>query len=145
MTLARFEPRIAAGALAVAAVVMVARVNWADAARHAPACEPRVYACEVTRVIDGDTFEARCDLGLGVLRELTVRVAGIDTPEVRGADSERGHAATQATVEWLAGYDNHVELVDVERGKFGRQVMQVFAPGGGTSLVDALTRGGHVK
>ena len=90
-------------------------------------CGDRVYACESGRVIDGDTFEAKCDLGLGVIRQLTVRLAEIDTPEKYGPQRkpERGEAATNATVEWLDMRGRRVMLEDQGTGKYGRQVMRV--------------------
>ena len=90
-------------------------------------CGDRVYACESGRVIDGDTFEAKCDLGLGVIRQLTVRVAEIDTPEKYGPqrEPERGEAATNATIEWLDMRGRRVMLEDQGAGKYGRQIMRV--------------------
>jgi endonuclease YncB( thermonuclease family) len=37
--------------------------------------------CDVTRVLDGDTFEAKCATWLGTEIKTLVRVRGIDTPE----------------------------------------------------------------
>lgn len=44
------------------------------------------YYAEVKRVIDGDTLEVVIDLGFDVLREETIRLMDIDTPEIRGVD-----------------------------------------------------------
>jgi micrococcal nuclease len=40
------------------------------------------YHAEVVRVIDGDTFEMMIELGFGVTQKFSVRLDGIDTPEV---------------------------------------------------------------
>jgi endonuclease YncB( thermonuclease family) len=44
------------------------------------------YYAQVVRVIDGDTIEVRVDLWPGIVAEYSVRVRGIDTPELRGAN-----------------------------------------------------------
>lgn len=46
------------------------------------------YNAVITRVIDGDTFEADIDLGFHIHIHETLRLLDIDTPEKRG-DSER--------------------------------------------------------
>src|SRR3546814_10238300 len=50
-------------------------------------------AAEVVRVIDGDTLKLKVHIWLGQTVEVDVRVAGIDTPELRGkCPSERAKA-----------------------------------------------------
>ena len=44
------------------------------------------YYAEVVRTIDGDTIEVRVDLWPGLVAEYSVRVRGIDSPEIRGSD-----------------------------------------------------------
>ena len=42
------------------------------------------YKVSVSRVVDGDTVDVDVDLGFGVwLRNERVRLAGVDTPEIR--------------------------------------------------------------
>jgi micrococcal nuclease len=47
-----------------------------------------VYRGTITRVIDGDTFEALVDLGFEVHRKLTIRVRDLRCPE-RGTEEGR--------------------------------------------------------
>ena len=42
-----------------------------------------VYACIVTRVVDGDTVDADIDLGFNMIHKDRIRLLGIDTPESR--------------------------------------------------------------
>lgn len=49
------------------------------------------YTALIIDVIDGDTVIADVDLGFGVwLRKLHLRLAGINAPELRGADKSLG-------------------------------------------------------
>lgn len=57
----------------------------------------RAY-CE--RVIDGDTYQLRADLGFHVALSIPVRLRGVNTPEIRGDEKPRGDAA-KAWVEEL--------------------------------------------
>jgi len=59
------------------------------------------YAAELLRVIDGDTIVVRIDLGFDTWRKETIRLRGIDTPEM---DSKEGKAARQFVKKALAGF-----------------------------------------
>lgn len=63
--------------------------------------EPFVYPATLLRVVDGDTLDARLDLGFGITRETRVRLLGINCPEVHGTTKEAGLAAA-AFVESIA-------------------------------------------
>ena len=41
------------------------------------------YNVETLRVIDGDTFVFNIDLGFGISKKITVRLAGYNAPELR--------------------------------------------------------------
>lgn len=49
-----------------------------------------IYRARVTRVIDGDTVEADVDLGFSVKISTKLRLYGIDAPEIRGKEKEKG-------------------------------------------------------
>ena len=56
------------------------------------------YACQVTRVVDGDTVDVILDLGFSILHKCRVRLYGIDTPESRTRDKDekaRGKLASK--------------------------------------------------
>ena len=45
------------------------------------------YACEIVRVVDGDTVDVDIDLGFGVwMKKQRIRLYGVDTPESRTRD-----------------------------------------------------------
>jgi len=50
------------------------------------------YACEVKRVVDGDTIDVVLDLGFDILFKSRVRLYGIDTPESRTRDLDENEA-----------------------------------------------------
>ena len=64
--------------------------------------EPYEYNAIVTKVYDGDTITVDIDLGLGVwLKKQTIRLYGINTPELRGDEREEGLESRAELIELL--------------------------------------------
>lgn len=66
----------------------------------------RAYRAVCLRVIDGDTYDFMVDLGFYTYAYITVRLAGVDTPEINTKDSAeklRGLAAKAFATELLLG------------------------------------------
>ena len=85
---------------------------------------------EILRVIDGDTWVLLVDLGFTVRVEIPVRLAGIDTPEVRGIESRAGKFVVKCLHEFLGERTKcvlHSERFD--RGKFGRSIGRIYIDG----------------
>lgn len=60
----------------------------------------------VTRVVDGDTVDCLVDLGFNAYQYVTVRLRGVDTPELRDRDPklrQAAQAAKQFTLSTLLG------------------------------------------
>ena len=77
----------------------------------------------VLTVTDGDTFRARVEVWPGVEIVTAVRLAGIDTPEIRGkcaSERERAIAARERLRSLLAA--GPVELFHVEPDKYAGRV-----------------------
>jgi micrococcal nuclease len=132
----------------------------AQAAPDIPAAEPQAlppagpvpklalgtYAAEVTRIIDGDTVEARVAVWMGQDVVTKVRLRGIDAPEIRGAcgqERDRAIAARDALVQLVGG--RPVTLAQIGPDKyFGRVVARLVTSDGrdaGAVLVaDGLAR-----
>ena len=85
---------------------------------------------EVTSIYDGDTFRANIK-GLHPLisERIGIRVAGVDTPEIRGECKQEkvlARQAKQVTVAFLRAA-KHIELRNVRREKYFRIVADVYA------------------
>ena len=106
-----------------------------------------VDSCKATvdRIIDGDTVVINVPLGLDVFQSVTVRLAGIDTPELRGDNSDAGTEAKNFASEWLGGERASVVFTDHGAGKFYRRIGTIRKINGGQSLSDALLHAGHIK
>ena len=107
---------------------------WTDA----PVAErPSAPAPAVVRVIDGDTF---------VYGDERIRIADIDTPELRGRCPEETRLARQATERLdalLAAGPFELHKVGRDRDRYGRQLRVVTR--NGRSLGDVLVSEGLAR
>jgi micrococcal nuclease len=96
-------------------------------AKNETVYDTNMYKARMLRVIDGDTVQVNVDLGLRVHRSLYLRLAGIDTPELRGGSEKSKSKAREAT-EFLRHFVSEREiLVRFEKGKsFDRWVGHLF-------------------
>ena len=90
---------------------------------------PGPYTATVIRVIDGDTLEVRVELWPGLMAEYSVRVRGIDAPELRRVDCEQERLWGEAALDQVRklypeGLEIHIENVDRDPF-FGRVVADV--------------------
>lgn len=99
----------------------------------------------------------------GCCFKATIRLEGIDAPELRGADSENGILARDALIKYLTGLDStglkskgvqsllteSVHLVWVKCGKndkYGRTLGQIFKdPDDEVCASAVLINGGHAR
>lgn len=93
----------------------------------APPGVTQSYRCEVVRVIDGDTFVARIDLGLDVSLVSHVRIQGLYAPEIRGKSRPAGERSREALRVLLAKGD--ILVAPTGQMTFGRVVAEVWASG----------------
>lgn len=95
------------------------------------------YRCEVCSVYDGDTLRVDIDLGFDVwVRNVPLRLAGVDTPEIRGVSDEekaRGRASRDALRQLLAQADV-ITVITRGRGKYGRWIADLHVEFGGVTL-----------
>jgi micrococcal nuclease len=54
------------------------------------------YRAKVDRVIDGDTIVMMIDLGFHMTAKVSIRLYGVDTPELRSRDAKEKEAARNA-------------------------------------------------
>ena len=90
------------------------------------------YNAICTRVVDGDTIDARVDLGFSVWIECRVRLQGIDAPETRTKNLEEKQAGfkTKAFLqEVMDDCDNKFVLKSHGVGKYGRCLGTIYVEG----------------
>ena len=83
-----------------------------------------VYNAEVLRVVDGDTFELKIDLGFKIVHENTFRLYGVNTPETRGKERPKGLKVKEYVKKLIEGKMIVVETF--KKGKFGRYVSEIY-------------------
>lgn len=106
-----------------------------------------VYRCRVMRIIDADSLAVAVDLGFNLSAIITVRLLGVDAPELRGLESDAGMRARAWVREWVgvvgvAGGDTPwpllIRTVKDSKDKYGRYLCQIHRPGDPVSLNQAL-------
>jgi len=83
------------------------------------------YHGQVTRVIDGDTFEVLIELGFGVTQKFSVRLDGIDTPEI---NTQKGRIAREYVKDLIE--NKSVIVTDEGSEKYGRARASIELPNG---------------
>lgn len=81
------------------------------------------YMARVLRVVDGDTVQVELDLGCDVRQRMTLRLYGINTPEL---PSSEGVKAKEYLAGWL-GDTCFVRTHKDKREKYGRYLAQLWA------------------
>jgi len=90
------------------------------------------YRATITRIIDGDTFEANVDLGFNVSVQETFRLEDFDTPEptwrsANAAELAHGILASQMAEDLLL---NKSYVIRTKKsGKYGRWIANVILGG----------------
>jgi len=91
------------------------------------------YSALVTKVYDGDTVTVDIDLGFGVvLSSETIRLYGINAPEVRGKSKEDGIASRDWLREAILNETVTLETIKPARkkkdkkGKYGRYLGVIY-------------------
>lgn len=99
------------------------------------------YKAIITRVVDGDTFDAIIDLGFTVSVKQRLRLKDVDTPETwrpkTSAEAEHGARATEFVKEQMEG--KQVVLTSVKAAVYSRYEAYITLPDGsdlGTLLIE---------
>ena len=100
-----------------------------------------VIVSEITSIYDADTFRVNIKDWPGVVgKRMSVRVNGIDAPEIRGKCKEEkrlARLAKQFTVQLLRS-GKVIELRNIKRGKYFRLLADVYIDN--VSLSEALIK-----
>lgn len=101
---------------------------------------------DIVEVIDGDTVRLRAHIWLGQEVETSVRLAGINAPELKGdCDAERKLAlrARDYLATLLDG--GNVSLRDIAYDKYGGRVVAQVTDAAGRDLGTALVAAGYAR
>jgi len=83
------------------------------------------YKALIYNVVDGDTMDFEIDLGFGIRYEGRLRLYGVNTPEVRGPEKERGLIVKEYVRDLLEGHEVVLQTVKW-KGKYGRYIAKVM-------------------
>lgn len=104
------------------------------------------YNAKIVSVYDGDTVRADIDLGMRVwIRDEKIRLARINTPELRGEERPAGLAARDFLRELILEQDILIETIKDRKGKYGRYLAEIWlqADGEWKNINDFLVESGH--
>ena len=83
------------------------------------------YSINLIRVIDGDTIVADINLGFELtLSSQSIRLLGINTPEIRGSQKEEGKIVKQFVTSFLK--DKELMIHSFDKDNFGRILADIF-------------------
>ena len=85
------------------------------------------YQATVERVIDGDTVVLMVDLGFSTFRRETIRLHGINAPEMR--DKPAGPEAKKYLQGLIEGKQIILESIKDKQGKYGRYLGRLHVAG----------------
>ena len=87
------------------------------------------YRARVLSVYDGDSFHAAVDLGMNIeQKDLMIRLAGIDAPEIRGDERPEGLKAEEFLRGLIGGEEVILRTYKDDTGKYGRYYAEVYVP-----------------
>jgi len=85
----------------------------------------KTYKAQVVKVVDGDTIDVSVNLDFNVSVKIRVRLAGINTPEMKDKDEEQRKLAQQAK-EFVDQYlFKTVTIVIKNKDIYGRYICEV--------------------
>jgi endonuclease YncB( thermonuclease family) len=128
---------------AVALIVAFAALPTALSARERL---PGPVQADVIRVHDGDTLQVRARIWMGQVISTKVRLAGVDTPELRGR-CHREQRMAEAARDFVKRKlnDPRVTLHDIRYGKYAGRVLARVITARGEDLGAALIAAGLAR
>ena len=104
------------------------------------------YRARIVRVIDGDTVEAEVDLGFHISTRMTMRLFGINTPEIKGVSRPEGRASRDFLIQLIDTHTHGTGELTIRTQKdatekYGRLLATLLADN--VNLNEALIAAGH--
>lgn len=85
-----------------------------------------IYKARVTDAYDGDTIKVFVDLGFGIHQSITLRLFGINTPEVRGSSRSVGIISRDILRGLILDKDVLIKTHRDTTEKYGRYLADIF-------------------
>lgn len=103
---------------------------------------------EITKIYDGDTITVIIDLGFSVTTKQILRLANINTPEIRGVERPEGLISRDYLRDRLnravaSGQVITAVTIKDKTGKYGRYIAEIFVDG--VSINDELVTEGFAE
>ena len=102
------------------------------------------YKAKIIAVYDGDTVTAIVDLGFLHSQEMKLRLYGIDTPELRGAEKVEGKKVRDIVRSLILDKEVIIRTYKDKQGKYGRYLGDIVLEDG-LNLNQWLIDNGHAK
>jgi len=105
------------------------------------------YRAIVKKVYDGDTITVDIDLGFDIwMKNKSIRLAGIDTPEIRGEERPEGLVVKDIVLKMIpVGSEVILKTEKDATGKYGRYLAEVWKVGDFNSLNEWLLDNGYAE
>lgn len=105
------------------------------------------YRAKVTKVYDGDTITVDIDLGFGiVMKEQSIRLLGIDAPEIRGEERQKGLSSRSFVADRLPiGTVITMKTVKDRKEKYGRYLATIYYGDTLINLNEEILTSGHAR
>lgn len=87
------------------------------------------YKLNITSIYDGDTLNGVVDLGFNIRMDIKVRLARVNTPELRTKDPDEkvaGYAARDWLREFCEKYKDGLLVKTTGKGKYGRWIGELL-------------------
>lgn len=101
---------------------------------------PRLFICKILSVHDGDTVSCEVDLGFHISVNYSIRLAGIDAPELK-----EGQPAMAAKLHILRYAGKKLILASEKTDKYGRYLGTFYEELNGKSINQELIDLGLAK
>jgi len=84
------------------------------------------YKAKVINVYDGDTITVIVDLGFKIKQEIKVRLAFINTPELKGESREMGLISKEFLKNLILNKDIIIKTIQDKKGVYGRYLAEIY-------------------
>jgi micrococcal nuclease len=101
------------------------------------------YRAKIIGIYDGDTVTAFVDLGFLHFQEMKLRLANIETPEIRGVEKVEGKKVRDILRAMILDKDVEIHTFKDKTGKFGRYLATIYHEG--VNINQWLVDNGHAE